>query len=252
MSGKSAFNENEKVTFIRNHLEAGKTREELAAILGYKSWRGLDILMRRHGMKWDSRKNSYYTAEETDNRDAAGCYQSKTALIISKFREIDADPMEVAKQSGFENHRQLSSYMSARGFVWSADINNYIRQPSKAENRENDDPEESISDTRDTHTDIQYSSLEKYLPFFDILLKHKERLLDLILPASAPGSVPRYTVPGITRTKSFYMSDLLSKLVLEFSQCKNISQKEVIEAAVIEFLRKYSFKKQVDELLGRQ
>ncbi len=243
--------ENEKIAFIQKYLEAGRTREELGAILGYKSWRGLDILMRRHGMKWDSRRNSYYIVGESADENAPEYYPSKTAVIISGFKEKDADPMEIARRAGFENHRQLSSYMHARGFVWSAGINNYTQPPSKAENPESGTLKESLPDTGEEPGPVQSSDLEKYLPLLESLLKYKERLLDLLLPASAPGTIPRYTVPGITRTKSFYMSEPLSRLLLEFSQCKNISQKEIIEAAVIEFLRKYTFKKQVDELLGR-
>ena len=249
---KSPANENEKVAFIQKYLQSGRTREELGAILGYKSWRSLDILMRRHGMKWDSKKNSYYSEGESADGNTPGYYHSKASMIISSFKEKDADPMDIALKAGFENHRQLSSYMDARGYVWSAGINNYIQKPSIVENPEPYTQKESMPDNGDNRLPAQYPDLEKYIPFFDILAKHKERLLDLLLPESAPGTVPRYTVPGITRTKSFYMSDMLSRLLLEFSQNKNISQKEIIEAAVIEFFRKYSYKKQVDELLGRQ
>ena len=203
-------------------------------------------------MKWDSKKNSYYRAEEALDENQLDHCSSKTYMIISGFKAKDADPMDIAKKTGFENHRQLSSYMNARGYVWSSAVNNYIEKPSEIIAPEPVTQEEGTQGQVDNRIYHQYTELEKYLPFFDILSKHKERLLDLLLPESAPGIVPRYTVPGITRTKSFYMSDLLSKLLIEFSRCKNISQKEIIEAAVIEFLRKYSFKKQVDELLGRQ
>lgn len=252
MPEKLPVHENEKIAFIQRHLQTGRTREEVGNILGYKSWRGIDILMRRHGMKWDSKGNSYYSSSEASAENVPGSYPSRISTVISGFREKDADPMEIAQRAGFENHRQLSSYMDARGFMWSPDENNYVKRPLEAGGPEEEDREESTPGREDTRISPQYPELEKYLPFLDTLSKHKERLLDLILPESAPGTVPRYTVPGITRTKSIYMSDLLSRLLLEFSQCKNISQREIVEAALIEFFRKYSFKKQVDELLGRQ
>ncbi len=251
MFEKAAVNENERVTFIQKHLQTGKTREELGAMLGYKSWRGLDILMRRHGMKWNSGENVYYIPRESADRNTSGSLLSRTSKIISGFREKEADPMEIAQRAGFENHRQLSAYMDARGFVWSAEINNYVEKALNEESLKPYTQTERMSDAGDNGMPLQSPELEKYLPFLETLSKHKERLLDLLMPESAPGTLPRYTVPGITRTKSFYMSDLLSQLLYEFSRCKNISQKEIIEAAIIEFLRKYSFKKQVDELLGR-
>lgn len=249
---KAASCENDRIAFIQRQLQAGRTREELGAILGYKGWRSLDILMRRHGMKWDSKRNSYYTVKEPTDENDYGYGDSKVSTVISGFRQKEADPMEIALKTGFENHRQLSAYMDARGFIWSTAVNNYVKKPSSVENSEAEAPKESLADSEEGLTAFQYSDLDKYLPFLDILLKHKERLLDLVVPASAPGIVPRYTVPGITRTKSFYMSDLLSNLINEFSRCKNISQREIIETAVIEFLRKYSFKSQIDELLNRQ
>lgn len=249
---KSAENTNEKADLIQKYLKTGTTREELGAILGYKSWRGLDIFMRRQGMKWDSRSNSYYSSMDAAGENIDESSPSRISMIISCFREKDADPMEIAQKAGFENHRQLSSYMDARGFVWSAAINNYVRKLFLEEIPQPEAKTEILPGNEDSKTSLQYPQLEKYLPFLDILSKHKERLLELLLTEPAPGIVPRYAVPGITRTKSFYMSEPLSRLLNEFSSSKNISQKEIIEAAIIEFLRKYSFKKQVDELLGRQ
>ena len=39
----------EKVKRVLEGLEAGRTRDELAKSLGYKDWRGIDVLMRRRG-----------------------------------------------------------------------------------------------------------------------------------------------------------------------------------------------------------
>ena len=71
---KPCVEENEKVEFIQRYLQKGRTREELGVILGYKSWRSLDILMRRHGMKWDSKKNSYYREEEALDENPSDHY----------------------------------------------------------------------------------------------------------------------------------------------------------------------------------
>jgi len=236
----------EKCEFIQKSLRSGISREKLASMLGYKNWRSLDIYMRRQGMKWSSKDNTYYfpSEQEYPKVPLPSSSTPKANIIISLFRDKNADPREIAKRMGFKDHRELASYMYQKGFIWSDEEKNYVQKPLV----ENTQPEDFFARCG---TDLAGSGLSKYIPLFEILLKHKERLLNLLLPASSPGSIPRYTVPGTTRTKSFYMSETISELIAEFSRRNNISQREVVEAAVIEFLRKYSFEKEVDSVIGR-
>lgn len=44
--GKKKLSTEEKVRRILEGQEAGSTRDELAKSLGYKDWRGIDVLMR--------------------------------------------------------------------------------------------------------------------------------------------------------------------------------------------------------------
>lgn len=60
---------------------------------------------------------------------------------------------------------------------------------------------------------------------------------------------PRYAVPGLVRTKAIYMSDMIAKLAGEFSKEKNVTQREIMEAAPIEYLQRYGFKKEIETLL---
>jgi hypothetical protein len=196
----------EKCAFIQKSLKSGISREKLASMLGYKNWRSLDIYMRRQGMKWDSKDNTYYYP--------AGWENTKANIIISLFRDKNADAKEIAKRMGFKDHRELASYMYQKGFIWSDDDKNYIQKPLN-ENMQS----ESLFDECESEPDdacsfsSSNSGLNKYMPLFEILLKHKERLLNLLLPSPSPGSIPRYTIPGITRTKSFYMSETISGLI---------------------------------------
>ena len=45
------------------------------------------------------------------------------------------------------------------------------------------------------------------------------------------------------------MSDMVARLTAEFSQEKNVTQREIVEAALIEFLQKYGYKNEIDALL---
>lgn len=48
------------------------------------------------------------------------------------------------------------------------------------------------------------------------------------------------------------MSDMVAKLTGEFSKEKNISQREVVEGALIEYLQKYGFKREIETLLKNE
>jgi hypothetical protein len=45
------------------------------------------------------------------------------------------------------------------------------------------------------------------------------------------------------------MSDMIARLAEEFSKEKNVTQREIMEAALIEFLQKYGFKREINSLL---
>lgn len=245
--------DSEKAIYIQKNLSAGKNREEVAAMLGYKSWRCLDIYMRRSGCRWNSKKNIYEKLQESKPDCPDEYIPSKIAGIISMFGCNNAEPMEIAKAAGFRDHRELSEYMQASGFIWSPEKSNYIRK--QHEDAQNEKPDtgmaEKIIGSFNNDGDISDNQPDKYMDFLITLYKHREQLFEAILPQTSQTIVPRYTIPGLTRTKSFCMSELLSRLVADFSQSMNISQREIVEGAVIEFLRKYSFRNQVDSLLRR-
>ena len=48
-------------------------------------------------------------------------------------------------------------------------------------------------------------------------------LFRLLSGTKEDGTVPRYVVLGLIGTKAIYMSDIVSKLTVEFSKEKNIS-----------------------------
>lgn len=247
-----------RASIIQNCLANGKSREEIASLLGYKTWKSLDIYMRRTGAKWDSVQNTYiYVQKEhgynkrDDIERIISDAEPKIASIISRFAQKTADPLQIAKECGFSDHRALSSHMKAKGYHWSVDINNYVDTPLDLLQQEQQEKDSKDKNSEVIPSNNENMNIQKYIPLLETLYKNRDRFLELVTATPAAGTIPRYTVPGITRTKSFYMSDKLSRLVTEFSEVRNISQKEIIEAAVIEFLRNHSFKEEIDNLLGR-
>lgn len=59
----------------------------------------------------------------------------------------------------------------------------------------------------------------------------------------------RVYLPGTFITKSVHMTNILDWMVRDFSQENNIHQQEIFEVALIEFLQKYGFEREVASLL---
>lgn len=240
-------NDKDRLIYIKNRLAEGGSREDIAQKLGYRNWRSLDIFMRRKGMKWDSRRNMYYSMEdECCNPEKEF---SKIQAVISMFNSKDADPKKIAIQTGFRDHHDMAAHMKANNYIWSHGIGNYILN-----SLENDSMIGEITDICDAVASSEMqdnlaeeTDIARYLPLLDLLLRNMEKVKAIFSETAA--TIPRYAVPGGVRTKSFYMSDRVSKLINDYSRSKNISQKEIIEAAIIEFLCKYSYKDEVSKIL---
>ena len=84
-----------------------------------------------------------------------------------------------------------------------------------------------------------------------MLLQNKDRLITLLMPQS-DGTVPKYAVPGTTKTQSIYMSELLGRLMKEYCESKNLKQRDVVEGALIEYFKRYGYQREVDKLLQKK
>ena len=51
--------------------------------------------------------------------------------------------------------------------------------------------------------------------------------------------IPRYFIPGFYGTKAVRMNHVLDNMITSFSEEKNMSQKEIVEVAIVEFFLKY-------------
>lgn len=228
--------------------------------------------------KMDSLKKKY---EVTAN--------GKSGLIVSLFSNLSADAKEIAIKTGFKDHREMAAYMQSKGFVWSPEKKNYVENAGlvkpdgeiTAEIAESAETEnvipfslEPASTSFPTMPETEKTPLKKfddkkriddgdsgqdekilpdrYAELLEFLDRNKNKLYELLMASgSKTGTVPRFIVPGTTKTKSVYMSDLLAKLINEFSESKNISQRDIFESAIIEFLKKYGYSREIEILLKR-
>lgn len=260
----AAADEAEKVDyddrFILKKLLSGKTREQIALELHHKSYRTIDMYMRRRGYIWDTNKQIYIIKSKNDSKLNIEDEMPTTKIqrIINLFNE-GLDPINVAKKVGMKDHRTMAMYMKSKGYIWSSEKNNYILEKGLVTQEENK-PEglnnlpEKIEASNENSNNVdavsQFQRFSKLIPMLEMIEKNSDKIADF-LSINPQKTIPRYIIGGITITKSLCMSYPLSELVKEFSIEKNISQKEIFEVAIIEFLKKYGFENEVNSLFEK-
>ncbi|MCC0566896.1 hypothetical protein [Brevibacillus borstelensis] len=250
----------ERSNEILRMLTEGMSRDEVAAKLGYSNTRSMHTVMNRKNFVWDERKKNYVPAysQYHDAVNQAIPSSSKMGQILSLFAKEGADAKEIAKRLGFADHREMASYIKGKGYVWDNEKQNYVKytgELSEESDRKQELPEKPTEEDAIRASPVSPrltgEGLERYLPLLDMLERNRDRLIDLLVPASTTGQIPRYAVPGIFTTKTVHMTNLLDQMVRDFSREKNISQREIFECALIEFFRRYGYEREVEQLLGR-
>lgn len=250
----------ERSNEILRMLTEGMSRDEMAAKLGYSNTRSMHTVMNRKNFVWDERKKNYVPAysQYHDAVNQAIPSSSKMGQILSLFAKEGADAKEIAKRLGFADHREMASYIKGKGYVWDNEKQNYVKytgELSEESDRKQELPEKPTEEDAIRASPVSPrltgEGLERYLPLLDMLERNRDRLIDLLVPASTTGQIPRYAVPGIFTTKTVHMTNLLDQMVRDFSREKNISQREIFECALIEFFRRYGYEREVEQLLGR-
>jgi hypothetical protein len=249
-----------KVHQILKGLSEGKSREQLAEEMEYKSYKSLDIFMRRKGYDWDKRQKNYYPKSE-EQETFPEYPKGRAGSIITMLRG-GGDIKEVAKHFRFDDHRAMAIYMAGKGFYWDQESQNYAFRGSESESESTQDKLSSHEPSKDKEEEKKRegkveknkkdSEFERFLPILEFLEKNEEALRGSISLQSNIGSIPRYTLPGISTTKSIHMVWGLEQLIREYSKEKNIPQKEIVEIALIEFFRKYGYHREVETLIGKQ
>lgn len=255
----------EKVKCIIEMLKF-KTRDEVAAELKYKSWKSLDMYMRRKNFAFDSQQGQYFPrTNRVEKPDPKSYAPTKVASIITAFEVEGIDPRMVARQEGFQDHREMAEYVKNKGYEWNVHKNNYVKTVGRI------DVPEPVEDAEPTPQPISMpmpgptvqppsmsaaqptsGELQEYLPFLRYLYENRDELYQLLTGIRDDGIIPRYAIPGEVKTKAIYMSEVIARLAGEFSKEKKVALKEVMEGALVEYLMKYGFKREVETLLRNQ
>lgn len=244
--------EDERVQEILQGLTQGKTREELAEEFGHKNYKTLNMYMRRRNFEWDSDKGIYKLVMEKPQ--PAVIHTSKAHRIIQLIeQQEEPDLRHIAILMGFDSYKELAAYMGAKHYTWSSEQNNYVKQAVVEEPSPQLAPkissELTVSTTPILPTNTEDENLSEYLSLLKMLKKNELRLMSILQPYGVGGQIPRYTIPGVAKTKTVQMIHSLDQMVTDFAKEKNMTQRDVFEVALIDFFNRYGYERQVEVLL---
>jgi hypothetical protein len=160
----------------------------------------------------------------------------KDLQIIALFQQ-NMGAKEVATRLHFVDHRQMANYMKNRGYVWNSEKRNYefkVETNSQSSNISN----------------VEVSCGDSVTEVMTFLKAHKEVLMEIFSIHSPIPQMPRYVIPGVYTTKSVYMNHNFDQLARQFSEEKNISQRDIFEIALIDFFKKYGYHEKVKALIS--
>lgn len=222
-------------------LAEGLTREEIARNYGHADTRSIDNYMRSQGYSWNKASATYRKLRKTVHGLSTSIETKEKVIELTNCFANGMDAKSIAKRFGFPNNRELATYMKQQGFEWSPEKNNYV--PKTITNVKEPPIQTKTIEITETLTSTELDFLRELLTFRDVLLPM------LQVKASLEPSFPVYQLDGITHSKSVQITTSLDELVRNFCREKNVSQKQVFEIALIEFLQKYGYENELATIL---
>lgn len=245
-------------------LKLGKDRDELAKSFGLKHFKSLDIYMRRRGFRYEN--DNYIpettTIEKLEEKEHDNL-PVKAQKILIDFEE-GGDPRSISKKYHFNSVEELGEYLENHNLYWNSDENKYELQLNiRSSGNDKDELEgfkksdisqdsNRIAEDISSKSKIDLDEMAEYKDILELLRKNKNKLEQLLESKSGNGKLPNYAVPGINTTKTFSISSMLSSLVEEYSESKGVSQKNMLQIAMVEFLMNHGYKEEMQILLNRK
>lgn len=251
------INYNARETDIIKRLAKGYSREEIYTRYGYSTWKSLDSFMRKRGYYFvDGNYEKPKEIKEHLLKDLNADIPSKAVMIARQFENAGtlSDPVQIAQKFGFHDSMEMNAYMRDNGLYYNSRSQTYETRISTIKFLSSDNTHHqaiSTSNISDFKAVSSEEGLQKFLPLLNFLLDNKEQLVHLI-SSNQQRKIPQYLIPGTTKVKSISMSDMLLRILDDFTRSMNLSIKEVCEAAIIEFLCNYGYKDEIKLMLTQK
>ena len=143
-----------------------------------------------------------------------------------------------------------ATYLKAQGWLWSSAEGTYIKESSNGEKPDFEPIDEQVPEAKMPTVEATVG-LERFLPLLEYLENHKDQLKHLLQTPDSK-QIPHYNFHGgNTITKSVSMSSNLDQLIRDFAKEMGVSQRVIFEAALIQFMERYGYGRQVKTLLAR-
>lgn len=240
-----------QVNQILQLLEEGIDRAEIAEKLGYSNPMSLDNYMRRRNFSWDSRqKNFVPAAERYSGKGQDNLLQlhgtSKAALIISLFDQGESDPKDIARQAGIDSYKEMANYMKKKGYEWDVAKGNYVKMSKdKLQANQTDGNLAQLSSNA-----AVAEALQNIIPFLKNIQNMENPQVQSQVNIEEAQNIPRYKVKGQYTTKGMRMAIAIDELTRRYSLERNISQREILEVALIEFFKRYGYRDEIENYLN--
>lgn len=235
----------------------GFTREEMADLFGLRSRQSVDQHMRRRGFVWSDDAVKYQLSPRHPDYKSPRRTSARALRVISELQNSEQSPESIAWSLGFDSVVDMGTFMLEHGYKWSATARNYIigdeddiqsSAEVNAEEKKVSGPPVQISGKSGP---TPMPELSDFIPLLNMLNENQSRLYELIHGnQSSPGIFPRYRIPGNSSTKSIQMSSVLNEILVEFCKKSNLTQKEFVEAAIIDYLRRFGEEQRLQTMLG--
>ena len=165
--------------------------------------------------------------------------------------ERGMDGREIAKKLRFTSYKDMADFMKSKGYIWNEGKSNYELQPQEIKEYIKP-PEKDIEQTMGTV--VTNTDIGQYEDLFKLLDANRDRLAELLQGDCGKSdtkaiTVPRYVLAGVTINKGIKINVGLDKLVKDFSLERSVSQKDIIEVALIDFLKKHGYSDDVKAVL---
>jgi len=203
--------------------------------------------MRREGYVY--KNDRYVLPEEKEAYQPEAFMPEPVRIVLQGLKMGEKDFSVIATKAGFKDRNNLATYMKAQGWLWSSVEGTYIKENFNSGEMDNKPIDEQVPEVEVPTVEAEVD-FERFLPLLEYLEAHKDHL-EHLLQTTDSKQIPHYNFHGgNTITKSVSMSSNLDQLIRDFSSEMGVSQRVIFEAALIQFMEKYGYAKQVGILLN--